>query len=185
VRYRGAFTLSGRIVETQGATEVDLYAQPFGAAERTKLATVEAESDGLGGAAFTYNGSGLTTTTKITAEWAGDDRALGTSAGVKVRVAQSASLTADRTTVRPGESARLTARVLPGRPGQAVRFERRSGSSWLLIRTVKAVAAPAGVTATVSWAPPAGTTHVRVRVPATPANAAGVSTPLTIRATPR
>ncbi len=185
VRYRGAFTVSGHILETEGATEVDLYAQPYGATGRTKLATVPAESDGLGGATFTYSGGGLTSTTKITADWAGDARALGTTASVRVPVAQSASLTADRLTVAPGGTVRLTARVLPGRPGQPVRFERRSGGSWVLIRTVKASQAGQGVTAAISWTPPTGATRVRVRVPATPANAASSSAALTVRTTVR
>ena len=185
VHYRGAFAVNGHILETDGATQVDLYAQPYGASERVKLGTVPAESDGLGGATFTYRGDGLKSTTKITADWAGDDMALGTSAAVKVGVAQSVSLSADALTVAPGGTVRLTARVLPGRAGQPVRFERRSGGSWVLIRTVKAAAAGGGVTAAVSWAPPAGATQVRALVPATPANAAGTSRTLTVRATMR
>lgn len=184
-RYRGAFTVSGGIAETQGAGEVDIYARPYGDAERTWLATVPAEPDGTGGATFAYRTGGFATTTQLTAEWAGDARATGASASVTVRVAQSVSLTADRAGVKPGETVRLAARVLPGRAGQVVRFERRSAGSWLPIKTVRAVAGAAGVTATLDWEPPAGVSRVRARAPATPANAGGVSASLTLRASAR
>ena len=184
-RYRGAFTVSGAIAETQGASEVDIYARPYGVAERTWLATVPAEPDGTGGATFTYRTGGFATTTQVTAEWAGDARATGASASVTVRVAQSVSLTADRAGVKPGETVRLAARVLPGRAGQVVRFERRSAGSWLPIKTVRTVAGADGVTATLVWEPPAGVSRVRARVPATAANAGGVSASLTLRATSR
>ena len=66
-----------------------------------------------------------------------------------------------------------------------MRFERRIAGSWLLIKTVRAVADGDGVRAALVWAPPAGTSQVRARVTTTPSNAGGVSAPLTLRAAAR
>jgi len=178
VRYGGACTVSGTIAETDGDTTVDIYAQPWGAAEPTKVATVPAPADGVGGATFTYTLTGLKKNTVVTADWAGDARALSATARTRVSVSQSVKLTA---TAAGGGIVRLSALVLPGKAGQTVRFERRTGASWTVIGTARAVAVPSGgCRATLSWRAPAGTGTVRAVAPATAANASGVSRAVTV-----
>ena len=92
VRYLGSCTVSGVIAETDGATKVDLFTQASGATKPTKLATVSAGSNGMGGATFSYRLTGLKRTTKVTAVWAGDERATGTSASVTVRVTKAVAV---------------------------------------------------------------------------------------------
>ena len=177
--YGGACTVDGTIAETDGATTVDIYAQAAGTAEPTKVATVPARADGVGGATFTCTVAGLTKNTRITADWAGDARALSASAATRVTVGQRVKLT----TASAGDGAvRLTASVLPGKAGQTVRFERRAGGSWTAIGTARAVAVPSGgCRATLVWRAPAGASTVRAVATATTANAPGVSTPVTVR----
>ena len=92
VRYLGSCTVSGVIAETDGATKVDLFTQAAGAPKPTKLATVSAGSNGVGGAAFSYRLTRLKRTTKVIAVWAGDERATGTSANVTVRVTKAGAV---------------------------------------------------------------------------------------------
>ncbi len=82
-----------------------------------------------------------------------------------------------------GGRVKLTAQVLPGKAGQTVRFQRRAGGSWVTIGTVKAGAsfAPEAAAPSYTWAAPAGTSTVRAVAPATAANAAGTSKPVTVR----
>jgi hypothetical protein len=177
--YYGTSTLRGTITETDGATTVDIYAQQYGTAEPKKIATVPAPADGAGGATFTYHATGLKKNTIFTADWAGDTRAIAASASTRVLVSQSVKASAAVTA--GSRSVRLSAVVLPGKAGQTVRFERRSGSSWVPVGTAKAVAAPSvGCRATLTWTAPQGTSTVRAVAPATAANAAGTSTPVSV-----
>ena len=177
--YGGATTVDGSIAETDGSTTVDIYAHAAGAAEPVKVATVPARADGIGGASFTYTLGGLTKNTRITADWAGDARALSASAATRVTVGQSVKLSAASAA---GGAVRLSALVLPGKAGQTVRFERRSGGSWATIGTARAVGASSGgARATLVWRAPAGTSTVRAVATATSANAAGTSKPVSVR----
>ena len=177
--YGGATTLDGTIAETDGATTVDVYTQAAGTAEPVKVATVPARADGIGGASFTYTVAGLKKNTRITADWAGDARALSASGTTRVTVGQSVKLTAASAS---GGAVRLSALVLPGKAGQTVRFERRTGGSWTAIGTARAATAPSGgAQATLVWDAPAGTSAVRAVAPATTANAGGTSKPVTVR----
>lgn len=181
VPYEGSFRVHGTLAQAAGESDVEIFAQPWDATERTLIATVKAEPDGQGGATFACRAKGFPTTTRITAVWAGDTQALGASDSTRVRVAQKATLKAETRTPPAGAATRLTATVLPGKPGQTVLFQRRDGGRWVLLKSVRARAAAEGVVATMSWTAPAGVTAVRVRVPATAANAASASAPLTIR----
>jgi len=177
--YNGSCTVSGAIAETDGDTSVDIYVQPYGTAEPSKVATVPARADGSGGAAFSYVVTRLKKNTVITADWRGDARALGASAGTRVAVGQAVKLSAASA---GGGKVKLTARVLPGKTGQTVRFQHRSGGSWVTVGTVKAGRASAGgCTAMLTWAAPAGTSTVRAVAPATTANSAGTSKPVAVR----
>ena len=177
--YGGATTLDGTIAETDGATTVDIYTQAAGTAEPVKVATVPARADGIGGATFTYTLAGLKKNTRITADWAGDARALSASGTTRVTVGQSVKLTA---AALGGGAVRLSALVLPGKAGQKVRFERRTGGSWTAVGTARAVTVPSGgARATLVWNAPAGTSTVRAVAAATTANAAGTSGAVTVR----
>ena len=177
--YQGTFMVRGALAETAGETTVDLYRRSAATGDEAKIATVTAVPDGRGGATFSRRIRGWTGNASLVAEWGGDAVALGTTARAAVVVRQAVTLRCGRTSPPVGSVVRLTARVLPGKLGQRVVFERRVGGAWLRLKTVRL---GADRTADFLWKPRLGASSVRARVPATKANGAGRSAPVTITA---
>lgn len=172
VAYKGSVTVNGVIEQAAGDTTVDLYTKGAGDTAETKVATLPAKADGGGGATFSGEVKGLTTNTKLTVRWDGDDSVLGARASTTVKVRQAVTLTVKPTAVTRGGTVKLTAAVLPGRPGQSVWFERKVNGQWVLIKAAKLTGS---LTATYTWTPPRGSSYVRARVAATSANASAAS----------
>ena len=180
VPFKGSFVVNGTLAATAGATPVDLYRRDAGTQAKVKIATVTAQPDGRGGATFSHRVAGWTGNAQVIAEWSGDSVATGATARAAVVVRQSVALHATKTSVPVGSAVKLTASVLPGKPGQAVLFERKTGSGWILVGSVRL---GAGHTSNLVWRPPLGSSTLRARVPATPTNGAAGSPSLTLTAT--
>ncbi len=174
IAYRGTVPVNGTVSGVyDGVAEV--WVRPYGEVNETLVATAALEP-GMAGGTFTAYISGLTRNSRLRIVAPGGTDVVESQATALVRVRASVGLTASTDRPTAGTSVRLRANVAPTSVSGPVIFERRVGRTW---RTIGVARLSSG-SATLAFAPPAGSTVVRARVSGRPSNAAGVSRTITL-----
>jgi hypothetical protein len=176
--YNGSVLLGGVVPSAHGKSNVEIYQRATGASSFGLVATVPVTvKHGFG--IFHYRVSKMTLNTTFKAVWDGDDRSLGATATRSVQVRARLTLAAQPAHVQPGGHVTLIATLKPLQPGATVWFDRLVGGKW---RPIKAVRVAASGDASLSWAPPSGTSTVRARFAGNAMNAPTISAKAVVKA---